>query len=247
VISNYSAAKLRELGISPDRISLIYPGAELDSVSNSVSETHDELTRDKELLSDRRTLLTVGRLITRKGHDRVIEALPDIARRIPGIEYVIVGTGSEEQRLRDLAEAHGIASSVTFVGGVPHESVSTYYRNADVFVHPNRELANGEVEGFGMVFIEASAFGVPVIGGNTGGTPDAILDGETGFLVDPNSLEDITERVVQLMSDGLLRARMGEAGREWAAGFTWDRAARELSEISEMAAQRTRGGTTTVV
>jgi phosphatidylinositol alpha-1,6-mannosyltransferase len=224
VISHYSAAKLKALGLPDDRIVLVYPG-----VSWSARADDPEGTRDTSDDRQRRpVLLTVGRLVTRKGHDRVITALPKILARIPGVEYVIVGTGSEERRLRRLAEELGVASAVTFVGGVPQQATRHYYQRCDVFVHPNRELENGEVEGLGIVFLEASACGVPVIGGNSGGTPDAIQDGVTGFLVDPNSVEEIADRIIFLLENPVIRTRMGRAGQDWAAQFTWRTAAEKI-------------------
>jgi phosphatidylinositol alpha-1,6-mannosyltransferase len=228
VISNYSAAKLHELGLAPERISIIYPGVEWPATAcshNCISTQHAS-TRKK-------TILTVGRLVLRKGHDRVIEALPNVLERVSDVEYVIVGGGTEEQRLRNLAKAVGVEAAVTFVGSVPHDVVQRYYEAADVFVHPNRQLENGDVEGFGIVFLEANACGLPVIGGNSGGTPDAIRHGITGFLVDPNSSAEIGDRIVELLQNDAMRKRMGEEGRKWAAQFKWSHAAELIDKLSE--------------
>jgi phosphatidylinositol alpha-1,6-mannosyltransferase len=229
VISHYSAQKLRALGLPAARISLIYPG-----VAWAQTEGGEASARDgADVRRHGPVLLTVGRLVTRKGHDRVISALPKIRDRIPAVEYVIVGTGSEERRLRRLAEEMGVTSVVRFIGSVPHHATRSYYEKCDVFIHPNRELENGEVEGFGIVFLEASATGVPVIGGNSGGTPDAIQNGITGYLVDPNSVDEIAERAISLLEDPSLRMRMGQAGQVWAAGFSWQAAAEKVWALSE--------------
>ncbi|MGC8669517.1 MAG: glycosyltransferase family 4 protein [Chthonomonadales bacterium] len=177
-------------------------------------------------------LLTVARLMRRKGHDRVLEAMPAILRRFPETRYVIAGTGGEERRLRKIAIEKGVDHSVIFLGRVPEEQIVGLYQSADVFVHPNRELPNGDVEGFGIVFLEANACGVPVIGGNSGGTPDAIRHGVTGYLVDPNDVNEIADRILTLLGDAALRARMGEAGREWAKQFTWEAAAKTVWDLS---------------
>jgi phosphatidyl-myo-inositol dimannoside synthase len=232
VISNYSGQKLQALGLPSARISLIYPGVAWSETENGAASARDRGAEQRH----GPVLLTVGRLVTRKGHDRVISALPRIRERIPAVEYVIVGTGSEERRLRHLAEELGVGSAVQFIGSVSHEATRRYYQECDVFVHPNRELDNGDVEGFGIVFLEASVSGVPVIGGNSGGTPDAIQDGITGFLVDPNSVDEIAERVIALLEDPSLRVRMGRAGQTWAAGFSWQAAAEKVWALSEAAA-----------
>ncbi len=189
-------------------------------------------------LGDAPVLLTVARLLTRKGHDRVLEALITIRKEIPDLRYLIVGTGKEEARLKALTSQYGLNEVVTFTGAIPHDEVPAYFAAADVFVHPNRELENGDVEGFGMVFLEANACGLPVIGGNSGGTPDAIQDGVTGYLVDPNSTKEIADRVVELMRNKSLRHSMGGAGREWAKQFSWEAAAEKVWELSRQVADQ---------
>jgi len=187
-------------------------------------------------LDDGPMLLTVARLMRRKGHDRVLEALPIVARRIADVQYVVAGTGPDEARLRRLVGSSPVRDRVRMLGRVSDEDLVPLMQSADVFIHPNRELPNGDVEGFGIVFLEANSCGVPVIGGNSGGTPDAIRDGETGFLVDPNNVEEIAERTIRLLEDRSLRERMGRAGREWARQFSWDDAARKVWELTERVA-----------
>ena len=177
-------------------------------------------------------LLTVARLMRRKGHDRVIEAMPCILKSYPDARYVIAGTGSEATRLQRLANELGVGHAVIFLGRVPDDEILALYQAADVFVHPNRELPSGDVEGFGIVFLEANACGVPVIGGNSGGTPDAIQHGVTGYLVDPNDVDEIADRILTLLGDPALRTRMGQAGREWAKKFTWEAAAQTVWDLS---------------
>jgi len=187
-------------------------------------------------LDDGPMLLTVARLMRRKGHDRVLEALPIVARRIADVQYVVAGTGPDEARLRRLVGSSPVRERVRILGRVTDDDLVPLMQTADVFIHPNRELPNGDVEGFGIVFLEANSCGVPVIGGNSGGTPDAIRDGETGFLVDPNNVEEIAERTIRLLEDRSLRERMGRAGREWARQFSWDDAARKVWELTERVA-----------
>lgn len=226
VISRYSAEKLRALGLPDERISIVYPAVEWFAM-NTTAEYDPAVAHN-----GRRMILTVGRLVERKGHDRVIATLPRILTRVPDAEYVIVGSGPDEARLRRLVQECGLGECVRFVGSVPHEATRRYYERAEVFVHPNRQLASGEVEGFGMVFLEAGACGVPVVGGNSGGTPDAVCNGVTGFLVDPNNIDEIADRIIALLVDTDLRNRMGEAGKQWAAQFSWDRAAKQIWNLS---------------
>ncbi len=183
-ISRYTIRRMAEIGLWDGPVSLLPPGID---VSRFTGIGREEI-RVRYKLGDDPVLLTVARLLTRKGHDRVLEALITIRKEIPNLRYLIVGTGKEEARLKAITSQYGLDEVVTFTGAIPHDEVPAYFAAADVFVHPNRELENGDVEGFGMVFLEANASGLPVIGGNSGGTPDAIQDGVTGYLVDPNSV-----------------------------------------------------------
>jgi phosphatidylinositol alpha-1,6-mannosyltransferase len=230
-ISRYTAGRMAQLGLWNGPVTLLYPAAETARFDGAGGEA----VRARHGLGSAPVLLTVARLLRRKGHDRVLEALTSIRRRVPGVRYLIVGAGREEARLRELATRYGVRDAVVFAGAVPHGEVPAYFAASDVFVHPNRELESGDVEGFGIVFLEAGACRLPVIGGNSGGAPDAIRDGVTGFLVDPNSPAEIAERAIALLEDRSLRARMGEAGREWAAQFTWEAAARKVSGLSSAA------------
>jgi phosphatidylinositol alpha-1,6-mannosyltransferase len=230
-ISNYTAERIRRLELFAGPISLLYPGATLSRFTG----TSGQAVRERYGLGDAPVLLTVARLLPRKGHDRVLDALPQIRAQVPGVRYLVVGSGMTETYLRDLVKRKNLDDAVVFTGPVPHSQIPDCFAAADLFIHPNRETADGDVEGFGIVFLEAGASGVPVIGGNSGGTPDAIRDGETGYLVDPNNVAEIAERTVRLLTDPELRRRMGEGGRAWAARFTWDAAAARVRELSAAA------------
>ncbi|HLL77128.1 MAG TPA: glycosyltransferase family 4 protein [Pyrinomonadaceae bacterium] len=159
-------------------------------------------------------LLTVARLVPRKGHDAVIRALPLVLRRLPGTTYLIVGEGPERNRLEALATELGVAGSVRFCGAV--EDVVPYYQACDLFVMASRTLREeGEVEGFGIAFCEASACGKPVVGGRSGGVGEAVVDGVTGLLVPPDDPEALASAITGLLDDRERSARMGGRGREW--------------------------------
>ncbi len=160
------------------------------------------------------TLLTVARLVHRKGQDLVLRALPELRRKIPGVRYIIIGSGPDETALRGLAESLGVADCVTFAGSISDALLPVYYQACDVFVMPTRPSDDRlEVEGFGIVFLEAGAAGKPVIAGCSGGVEGAVLDGLTGYLVDPYSLDELVRRVEQLAAEPQLAQRLGSAGR----------------------------------
>lgn len=230
-ISDYTKKRLVQLGVSPSKIVMIYPG--VDSEAFHPDPAAGRAIRDCYGLFDGQpVLLTVARLIRRKGHDKVIEALPSILRQIPDAVYLIVGTGPEADRLRAYAQQQGVADRVIFAGRVPDEDLPAHYNAADVFIMPNREEGTN-VEGFGIVFLEANACGKPVIGGCSGGAVDAIADGETGYLVNPSSPIDIAEAVVRLLAAPALARRMGVQGRERAQQrFSWERAARQVRQLT---------------
>ncbi len=168
-------------------------------------------------LSDRPVVVCVSRLVPRKGQDTLIRALPGILRRVPDAVLLIVGGGPYEKDLRRLAAETGVAGSVRFTGAVPWAELPAHYGAGDVFAMPCRTRRGGlDVEGLGIVYLEASATGLPVVAGDSGGAPDAVLDGETGWVVRGESPEETADRVATLLLDPELRARMGErAGPGW--------------------------------
>ena len=154
-----------------------------------------------------------------KGIDTVIEALPRVLERVPDLQYVVVGEGEIRPKLEAFAVKAGVAANVRFVGEVPDAELVELYRQCDVFVLPSRgQELRGAIggEGFGRVYVEAALAGKPVIGSCTGGAREAVLDGKTGFLVDPGSVDDVAAAVLALLSDPERAAAMGAAGRSWA-------------------------------
>ncbi len=165
-------------------------------------------------LNGARVILTVGRLIERKGHDTVIRALDRIRRSVGPVKYLIVGEGPDEARLRRLARDLGCESDVIFAGSVREEALPSFYAACDVFVMPSRSLAGRDgVEGFGIVFLEAGACGKPVIGGRSGGVADAVINGVTGYLVDPLDVGEVSGTITRLLVDRAEAVRMGKQGR----------------------------------
>ncbi|MZE80190.1 glycosyltransferase family 4 protein [Streptomyces xinghaiensis] len=167
-------------------------------------------------LTRRPVVVCVSRLVPRKGQDTLIRAMPAILAAVPDTVLLIVGGGPYRKDLAKLADGCGVADSVLFTGSVPWEELPAHYGAGDVFAMPCRTRRGGlDVEGLGIVYLEASATGLPVVAGDSGGAPDAVLDGETGWVVRGESVPDAAERIVTLLRDPALRRRMGERGRAW--------------------------------
>ncbi|MFE3069752.1 glycosyltransferase family 4 protein [Streptomyces sp. NPDC059247] len=184
-------------------------------------------------LTDRPVVVCVSRLVPRKGQDTLIRAMPLILREVPDAVLLIVGGGPYEKDLHRLAAETGVAGSVRFTGAVPWSELPAHYGAGDVFAMPCRTRRGGlDVEGLGIVYLEASATGLPVVAGDSGGAPDAVLDGETGWVVRGGSPEDSADRITTLLLDPELRARMGERGRAWVEEkWRWDLLAERLREL----------------
>jgi phosphatidylinositol alpha-1,6-mannosyltransferase len=184
-------------------------------------------------LTDRPVVVCVSRLVPRKGQDTLIQAMPRILAKEPDAVLLIVGGGPYEKDLRRLAQETGVAGSVRFTGAVPWAELPAHYGAGDVFAMPCRTRRGGlDVEGLGIVYLEASATGLPVVAGDSGGAPDAVLDGETGWVVRGGDPEEAADRIVTLLGDAELRRRMGERGRSWVEEkWRWDLLAEDLRTL----------------
>lgn len=189
--------------------------------------------RERLGLADRPVVVCVSRLVPRKGQDTLIEAMPAILAKVPEAVLLIVGGGPYEKELRKLARDAGVAASVRFTGAVPWTELPAHFGAGDVFAMPCRTRRGGlDVEGLGIVYLEASATGLPVVAGDSGGAPDAVLDGATGWVVRGGSAEESAERIVALLEDPELRRRMGERGRDWVEEkWRWDLLAEKLRTL----------------
>ncbi|MFD4409891.1 glycosyltransferase family 4 protein [Streptomyces sp. NPDC058475] len=184
-------------------------------------------------LTDRPVVVCVSRLVPRKGQDTLIRAMPSVLAKEPEAVLLIVGGGPYEKELRKLAYDTGVGPSVRFTGAVPWSELPAHYGAGDVFAMPCRTRRGGlDVEGLGIVYLEASATGLPVVAGDSGGAPDAVLDGETGWVVRGGSPDESADRIVTLLGDSELRRRMGEQGRQWVEEkWRWDLLAERLKEL----------------
>ena len=190
----------------------IAPGIDTDHFSpQDATQLRSELG-----LSEKKVIVSVGRLVHRKGQDVLIEAMPGILREVPEAHILMIGEGPYRSYLENRVKALGLHERITFIGRIQYADLPKYICVGDLFVMPSRSrLAGLEVEGLGIVYLEASACGLPVIAGNSGGAPDAVLEGETGLVVDGTRKSEVAAAVVELLSDPDRSKAMGIRGRQW--------------------------------
>jgi phosphatidyl-myo-inositol dimannoside synthase len=189
--------------------------------------------RESYGLGDRPVVVCVSRLVARKGQDMLIRSLPLIHRRVPDAAVLIVGDGPQRGDLEKLVDKLGLRRDVVFTGRKAWVDTPAYFAAGDVFCMPTRTRKAGfEIEGLGIVYLEASACGLPVVAGDSGGAPDAVQDGVTGYVVNGRATEEIAERVSALLLDRELAREMGEWGRRWVEQrWRWDDLAAELAAL----------------
>lgn len=184
-------------------------------------------------LGDRPVVVCVSRLVPRKGQDVLLRALPAVAELVPEVRMLVVGDGPDADRLGRLARHHEVTDRVVFAGMVPAGDLPAHYAAGDVFAMPCRTRGAGlDVEGLGIVFLEASAAGLPVVAGDSGGAPETVRPGRTGVVVDGRRTGDIARELAALLDDPERRRRWGRAGRDWVCQeWNWDRSAQRLAEL----------------
>jgi phosphatidyl-myo-inositol dimannoside synthase len=230
--SQFTAGLVAELGVQKDKIAVLHPGCDVERFQ----PREVTMTFRQQILGEqwnKRVILTIGNLVERKGHDMVIRALPRVLQAVPDVVYLIAGDGRHRAQLERIALDMGVQKNVIFAGQAPDDLLPQIYALADVFIMPSRMRREFcDVEGFGMVFLEASACRKPVIAGRCGGIPDAVVDGVTGLLVDPSNSEDIAKSMIRILLSPGLAEQFGEQGRERVLReFTWDRFAGRLREL----------------
>ncbi|MGL5858703.1 MAG: glycosyltransferase family 4 protein [Angustibacter sp.] len=184
-------------------------------------------------LTDRPVVVCISRMVPRKGQDVLVRALPQIQRRVPDAALLLVGDGPGRRRVERLVDQLDLRQHVVLTGRVPWHQTPAYYDAGDVFAMPTRTRLGGlEPEALGICYLEAAATGLPVVAGDSGGAPDAVLDGENGFVVPGRSLSAVADRVATLLTDRALARRFGDRGRRWVAErWRWDDLAVRLSAI----------------
>jgi phosphatidyl-myo-inositol dimannoside synthase len=227
--SEFARQNLLRIGINPERIRKITPGVDCNRFQPT-NRRRDLVERHG--LAGKTVLLTVARLVPRKGHRLVLDALRRLVLDSPDLVYLIVGTGPEEEQLRRLVAEWNLNHVVRFVGFVPDEDLPSYYNLADLYVMPNSE-EKGDIEGFGMVFLEANACGKPVIGGRSGGAAEAVLHGRTGVLVDPQDAGELAAAVRMFTANPSKMQELGAVGLSRARReFSWASRGLALEEVN---------------
>ena len=221
---NTSSILHNQWAISKDKISVIHPGVDTDYFRPA---RPDSTFRNSMRWNDRIVILTVGRLQKRKGHDHLIRALPGILKKLPGIVYAIAGAGQERKNLEILVDKLSLGEYVQFLGEVSEEKLLKCFQQCDLFVLPNRSVGC-DIEGFGMVLVEASACGRTIIAGDSGGTSETMKIGLTGFVTDASDCSSLENTIVETVATGRLY-EVGMEGRKFVTeNFDWETIARKI-------------------
>ena len=212
-----------------DKIAIVFYGVNPNKLKPSMSAPK---FRKKLGLKNEKILLSVCNLEERKGLDIIINALPKIMKKIPKIKYFIVGDGPQKQNLDNLIATLGLKEQVTFVDYVDDADLANFYNSCDLFILMSRTLKKKEgIEGFGIVYIEASYFSKPVIGGKSGGTADPIEDNVTGYRINPEDSKMMINRVVKILTDIKLSKRLGTNGKKRALKFLYENTTNDLIKV----------------
>jgi phosphatidylinositol alpha-1,6-mannosyltransferase len=220
-LGNYTRRRLAAaIGADASKLQRLTPAVDTHLFSPDVD---GRVRREQLGWVDRPVVVCVSRLMPRKGQDALVRALPEIRRRAGDVGLLLVGGGPSRSRIETLAKECGVAGDVHITGSLPFGELPSYYRAGDVFAMPCRERLRGlDVEGLGMVFLEAAACGLPVVAGRSGGSGDAIIDGETGLLVDGRDVGEVAAAISDLLIDTGRASAMGARGREWVTDqWTW--------------------------
>lgn len=229
--SDFTREQLLGMGVDSRKITIINPGVDIDRFHPDYPT--EDLRESIGLQENQKLILSVGRLMRRKGFDKVMAALPLLSERGIDAHHAIIGIGDEEDYLRQIAQENGVADRVHFLGHVESGDLPRWYCAADVFAMPNRQVGR-DTEGFGMVYVEAGACGTPSVAGNAGGTGSAVLDGVTGIRVDGDDLDAVTEALDRILSDEAYASALGKAALERARDeLSWEQVARRTEQLCE--------------
>jgi phosphatidylinositol alpha-1,6-mannosyltransferase len=212
------------------RMVRLTPGVDSDVFT---PDADGRAVRQRYGLGDRPVIVCVSRLMPRKGQDVLIRALPRVLRRVPDAALLLVGGGPYRGDLDKLVREHGVEGDVVFTGSVPWPELPAHYAAGDVFAMPCRTRNRGlDVEGLGIVYLEASAAGLPVVAGSSGGAPDAVREGITGHVVEGEDVDAVATRLIERLSDPQGSQAMGQRGREWVQQeWSWGRQAQRLTDL----------------
>ncbi|MFI6781852.1 glycosyltransferase family 4 protein [Micromonospora sp. NPDC050276] len=229
-LGEYTRSRLARVLDGVTELRRLAPGVDVDTYHPTVD---GEQVRARLGLTDRPVVVCVSRLVPRKGQDTLIRALPEIRRRVPDAALLIVGGGPYRATLEKLARQTGVERDVVFTGTVPSVELPAHYAAGDVYAMPCRTRNRGlDVEGLGIVYLEASAAGLPVVAGDSGGAPDAVREGETGYVVRGRDVAQLADRVARLLADRDLARQLGAAGRAWVEReWRWEAQAERMAAL----------------
>ncbi|MCX4470934.1 glycosyltransferase family 4 protein [Micromonospora sp. NBC_01655] len=229
-LGEYTRVRLERALHGVTELHRLAPGVDVETYHPSVD---GEPVRTRLGLADRPVVVCVSRLVPRKGQDMLIRALPAIRRRVPDAALLVVGGGPYRGTLEKLARQTGVERDVVFTGSVPSADLPAHYAAGDVYAMPCRTRNRGlDVEGLGIVYLEASATGLPVVAGDSGGAPDAVREGETGYVVSGQDVAQLADRVATLLADRDLARQFGAAGRAWVEReWRWETQAARMATL----------------
>ncbi|MEU8262892.1 glycosyltransferase family 4 protein [Micromonospora sp. NPDC048999] len=229
-LGEYTRSRLARVLDGVTELRRLAPGVDVETYH---PEVNGERVRLRLGLADRPVVVCVSRLVPRKGQDMLIRALPEIRRRVPDAALLIVGGGPYRATLEKLARQTGVDRDVVFTGSVPSAELPAHYAAGDVYAMPCRTRNRGlDVEGLGIVYLEASATGLPVVAGDSGGAPDAVREGETGYVVRGLDVAQLADRVATLLADRDLARQFGAAGRAWVEKeWRWEAQAERMAAL----------------
>jgi len=226
-VSHYTKGLLAGAGAKKEKLAVFNNGVDVNELKNAKINKNLK----KQLgLEGKKIILSINRLEDYKGNDIVIKAMPEILKKVPNAVYLIGGSGYYKQVLEDLIKKYKLEDNVRLAGYIPEKDVPSYFSMCDVFAMISRiNYKIPKVEGFGIVFLEAGYFRKPVIGGNSGGIPDAVLDNKTGLLVNPTAQKDVSSAVVRILKNKKLANKLGEAGHKLVVNeLNWSNITKEI-------------------
>jgi len=229
--SEYTKGLLLKYNLcSAEKVEVVYPCSNIQD--QKVPQKIKENLIARNNLIDKKVILTVGRLIERKGHDKLIQALPLVLEKVPNLFYISVGDGPQKKYLQEQVDALKLNDKTNFYYDVLDYELPAFYDLSDVFIMPCRELTNGDIEGFGIVFLEAGMYDKPVIGGRSGGAVEAVEQGVNGLLVDPNSINEIAQALISLLTNNEKAKTLGQQGHKRVIDkFNWQEQGKKIIEI----------------
>ncbi len=229
--SEFTRKELEKIGVKPEKIILISPGVDIERFKpmDNVRDLREQIGISEQ----QKLVLSVGRLSRRKGFDQVVKSIAALRAENIDVHYAVIGIGEDEQYLKELAERDQVDAFYHALGHVSREDLPRWYNAADVFIMPNREI-DGDTEGFGMVFLEASACGKAVISGDAGGTGDAVVNNKTGLRINASELDNVTNALRTLLTNAELTTQYGKNGLKRAReDYSWNSVAEKTRSIRD--------------